>query len=100
MSFHDAMIILFIYNCCICITIYFYLLAINNKPIKTNNKKNIKEMWARDAHPEIMHYAAWPGWLVVWQQPQVSVALAGSTNENVCENQTTSFSPRSLPVWK
>ena len=50
MSFHDAMIILFIYNCCICITIYFYLLAIINKPIKTNHKK-IKEMWARDARP-------------------------------------------------
>ena len=53
MPFHDAMIIQFIYNCCICITIYFYLLAIINKPIKTNhkkkNKRNVSE--GRPVHP-------------------------------------------------
>ena len=58
-------------------------------------------MGARDAaHLATMHQAAWPGWSVEWQQPQVSAALAESTNENVGEDWIVVFMPDSLPVWK
>ena len=56
------MTIMFIYNCRICIIVYFHLLAIINKPIKTKNKKNKRNV--SEGRPSSDHALCCLTWVI------------------------------------